>query len=175
MEAYKCFLANCPEEKFIRGMEFDCDSSGKLIRMEQDIANIDLKLGAVHYLIGDTAKQASSEFMHITERLILSGIDILAHPFRIFQRRYLPEPTYLYEDIASLLAESQVAVELNFHTNRPEAEFFNVCLARGVKIALGSDAHNLYEVGDLRPHLEFLNTLSSTNVMEQLWHPNGRR
>ncbi|HQC52161.1 MAG TPA: hypothetical protein PLE92_03450, partial [Lentisphaeria bacterium] len=45
---------------------------------------------------------------------------------------------------------------INFHTNEPPVEFFRECLDAGVKVTLGSDAHNLYEVGDFALHLDFL-------------------
>ena len=35
-------------------------------------------------------------------------------------------------------------------------EFFKLAIAAGVKLTLGSDTHNLYEIGDFALHLDFL-------------------
>ena len=49
-----------------------------------------------------------------------------------------------------------MAAELNFHSNEPPPDFVRMCLEAGVRLALGSDAHNLYEVGEFAPHLALL-------------------
>jgi histidinol phosphatase-like PHP family hydrolase len=58
--------------------------------------------------------------------------------------------------MADRLARAGVAAEINFHTNENEAGFFRACADRGVRIALGSDSHDLAEVGEFYPHLEVL-------------------
>ncbi len=95
-------------------------------------------------------------FMKLTESLVLSGIDVLAHPFRYFVRKKSPNPVHLYRPMADLLAAHDVAAEINFHTNLPDPAFFTICLERGVKIALGSDSHEPHEVGELGLHLDIL-------------------
>jgi histidinol phosphatase-like PHP family hydrolase len=87
---------------------------------------------------------------------VRGGIDVLAHPFRLFARGKMRVPTELYAPVAELLAEGGVAAEVNFHTHRPDPAFFEQCLERGVKLAMGSDAHAMWEVGHLHPHLDLL-------------------
>jgi len=58
--------------------------------------------------------------------------------------------------VAELLATYGVAAEVNYHTNEPDPRFFEECLAQGVPIAFGSDAHGLWEIGELTPHLNLL-------------------
>lgn len=103
-----------------------------------------------------TIREAKEEFVSLHRKFLASGIDILAHPFRVFRRAGLEVPEDLFPIIARLLRENNVAAEINFHTNTPAVEFFKLCIDSGVKLSLGSDAHNLYEVGLLHPHLELL-------------------
>jgi histidinol phosphatase-like PHP family hydrolase len=111
--------------------------------------------------------------MTAVEHLLAGRIDVLGHPFRVFQRAGRPAPQELFRPVAELLAAHKVAAEINFHTNQPEPEFFALCLERGVKLAVGSDAHALVEVGELCPHLDFLRTLgvSKARFGEALWRP----
>jgi len=99
-------------------------------------------------------------FMMVTEKLLQQGVKVLAHPFRFFRRRGMEVPKHLFKPVAEMLAKYKMAAELNFHTNEPDPEFFRLCLEEGVPIALGSDAHALYEVGEFAPHIEFLRKLA---------------
>ena len=100
--------------------------------------------------------RAADEYLAIQEQFVKSGIQILAHPFRVFRRALAPVPETLFFPTIQLLKQHNVAAELNFHTNTPDPVFFNKCIENGVKITFGSDAHNLYEVGEIAPHLKFL-------------------
>ena len=62
----------------------------------------------------------------------------------------------MYAPTVRLLREQGTAAEINFHTNEPSADFVRLCLEQGVKLTFGSDAHNLYEVGEFSPHLALL-------------------
>jgi histidinol phosphatase-like PHP family hydrolase len=66
-----------------------------------------------------------------------------------------------------------VAAEINFHTNENDPRFFRECVERGVKIALGSDSHDLAEVGEFYPHLEVLRKagLSADRYRDILFWP----
>jgi putative hydrolase len=88
--------------------------------------------------------------------LLGHNVDAVAHPFRVFRRAKLLTPEYLYQPVADLLAQYEVAAEINYHINEPPLHFIKLCLDRGVKFSLGSDAHNLYEVGEFSPHLQLL-------------------
>ena len=71
-----------------------------------------------------------------------------------------PAPAELFEPLADLLKKYDTAAEINFHCNQPDEEFFALCLQKGVKISLGSDTHNLYEVGEFYPHVKFLDKIA---------------
>jgi histidinol phosphatase-like PHP family hydrolase len=143
------------------GLEVDIDFAGNLLLKSDHCDRVDYLIGAVHRTPGSSRRPPSSdvvadEFMALTARLIASGIDILAHPFRLFRRIGLTPPPFLFLPVAMLLREHGVAAELNFHTNTPPAEFIGTCLEQGVRLAFGSDAHNLYEIGDFAAQLQLL-------------------
>jgi histidinol phosphatase-like PHP family hydrolase/predicted MPP superfamily phosphohydrolase len=143
------------------GLEVELDADRKLTLLEEDTEGWDVIIGAVHKLVGvDEASAPTREivrgFMRETEALVSLGVRILAHPFRYFRRAKLPVPVGLYHPMAELLAAHGVAAEVNYHTNDPDPRFFETCAESGVRIALGSDSHGLWEVGDLRPHLKLV-------------------
>lgn len=143
------------------GLEVDCDCHGTPVLLSDDRHRSELLLGAVHFLPASLnrptdVQRLADEFLGVLERLVASGIHVLAHPFRIFRRSGVEVPTFLYEPVVRLLRRHGVAAELNFHTNSPDPEFFRLCIDAGVRISLGSDAHEQYEVGELAQHLQFL-------------------
>jgi histidinol phosphatase-like PHP family hydrolase len=143
------------------GLEVELDADGQLTLLAEDRAGLDVLVGAVHVLPelrsgSPDLRQVTREFMADTERIAASGVDILAHPFRVLRRANLPVPGELYRPVAELLAAHEVAAEINYHTNEPDPRFFETCLHHGVRIAIGSDAHGLWEVGELNPHLQLL-------------------
>ncbi len=161
-------------QKFLCGLEIDFDFFGKAVVRAEDLERVDLRIGAVHHIEtrGDLSA-ITDEFMFQTRSILCSGVDILAHPFRVFLRRKLEPPKELYIPVAEMLKESNTAAEVNFHTNKPDPEFFLICIERGVKIAFGSDAHNLYEVGEFYPHLKLIESIGySGKITDILFRPD---
>jgi len=155
--------------KFLHGFELDVDRNGEIILDEVDRRLAQVRLGAVHHLAEKCDHHiANRQFMLCTESLLDYGVHILAHPFRIFAWAGLSKPKELYEPVAELLRRSGTAAEINFHCNSPEPEFFELCLEKGVKLALGSDSHNLYEVGFFLPHFRFLAELGVTGRLDEV-------
>jgi histidinol phosphatase-like PHP family hydrolase len=143
------------------GLEVDCDFKGRPVIRPEDRSRVSFLIGAVHQLPSLRDRQSNSaklceEFLSILQRFSSTGIQVLAHPFRVFRRAGLETPVSLLEPTVKLLRETGVAAEINFHTNEPPAEFARLCMDANVKLTLGSDAHNLYEVGEFAPHLELL-------------------
>jgi len=143
------------------GLELELDANDELTLLDEDREGWDVLIGAAHTLRSirrgsSDPHEVARDFMADTECLCSLGVHILAHPFRVFRRAKLPVPIELCRPVAELLATYGVAAEVNYHTNEPDPRFFELCLERGVKIALGSDSHALWEVGDLRPHLRLL-------------------
>ena len=142
------------------GFELDVDRNGDILLAERERPLARVRLGAVHFLVNRSdPREASREFLFYTESLLKYGVDILAHPFRIFAWAGLEKPAELFAPVADLLARYGTAAEINFHQNQPEHDFFELCLKKGVKLSLGSDSHNLYEVGFFLPHFRFLREL----------------
>jgi len=158
---------------FVRlGLEVECDRNGELSLLEEDREGWDLLVGAVHMLPEAYSGNVERGFMALTEKLLQGGVKVLAHPFRFFRRRGMEVPKHLFKPVAEMLAEYKVAAELNFHTNEPDPEFFRICLEEGVPIALGSDSHALYEVGEFAPHIELLRKLGvDGNLKDVLFYP----
>lgn len=153
------------------GLEVELDADGRLTLHDQDRQWVDLLVGAVHWIAEDwktlTTAQMTHAFMRTTEGLLASGVHILAHPWRWFLKK-CDIPTELFIPLADLLAATGVAAEINFHINEPQAAFFARCIERGVKIAVGSDAHAIEEAGDFHAHLRLLQDIAGTSDVQGL-------
>lgn len=165
-------------ERVLVGLEIDADFQGRLVVRPEDLARCDVKNGAVHQLpelrkkAGADPEKAADEFLRIMEELVRTGIDTVVHPYRVFRRAKLPVPTWTYDPVVRMLKESGVAAEVNFHTNEPDPDFFKRCIEAGVKLTFGSDAHELYEVGEFFPHLELLRKIGyDGDLRDILWVP----
>ena len=153
------FEAGQPPQRI--GLEIDCRADGSMLLDQAGWNRAGFRIGAIHALPSlchpnPQIQKVADEFLALNAAFLKHGFDSLAHPFRVFRRANLPIPERLYQPMVHLLKENHTAAEINFHTNEPPIEFFQLCLKAGVKITLGSDAHNLYEIGDFALHLDFL-------------------
>ena len=161
MEDYFAALANAGCRALNTGLEADCAFNGRPFLRPSDRRRVRYLMGAIHALSSLQRQQPDlkavyDEFLAMTNGLVRSGVDILVHPFRIFSRARLEVPESLYDVVVRLLKQSGVVAEINFHTQTTDPEFVQRCLAAGVKLSFGSDAHNLYEIGEFTPHLALL-------------------
>lgn len=166
MDHYFALLNEADVPRSQRGLEIDARLDGSPLLKPEDRQRIALRLGAVHSLpsiqhppASPDIRKVHDEFLAMTTGIAHSGIDILAHPFRIFSRMNMEKPAELFPKVIQVLRATGVAAEINFHTNIPPPEFFRQCLEAGVKISFGSDAHNLYEIGEFTPHLALLKSI----------------
>jgi histidinol phosphatase-like PHP family hydrolase len=178
MPAYRAFARRMRGPNIAVGVEVDLLSNGRLLLADEDRDGWDLLIGAIHAIAGfqkGKTPRADAErlFLRDTERLLAHPIQVLAHPFRFFSWAGLPKPAHLYATVAAWLARAGVAAEINYHINQPELPFIRECLARGVKLALGTDAHDLAEVGELWPHLRALREAGvvDTDLSRVLYSP----
>ncbi|MBN1674571.1 MAG: metallophosphoesterase [Kiritimatiellae bacterium] len=145
----------------ILGLEVDCTAGGEPVLRPEDRAPFDVLLGTVHALPELRAdrpdlERAADQFLAMLDSFSRGpGIRALAHPFRVFRRHGGPPPR-LFEPVVRLLRERNLAAEINFHHNQPPPDFFKLCLDAGVKVVLGSDSHNLAEIGEFAEHLALL-------------------
>jgi histidinol phosphatase-like PHP family hydrolase len=178
MAAYRAF-ADAQRGPNVRlGLEVDLMAGGELLLHPDDAAGWDLLIGAIHEI--DVVRQDQTPpsdlewlFIRDLERLLTFPIQVLAHPFRIFTRHKMEKPAHLYRAVAGKLAAAGIAAEINFHTNQPEPAFIRACLDAGTRIALGSDAHRLDEVGEFDPHLRILRDvgLEPDDLVRYLYAP----
>lgn len=151
--------AGCPAG--LIGIEADCNVGGRALLRPEDRSKVGFLMGAVHVLpelraARPNAERAADEYLASLRSLVRDGIRVLAHPFRAFRQAGISPPRRLLEHTARLLREWGVAAEINMHNNEPSTEFIQLSIQSGVKLALGSDAHNLCEIGDFYGNLELL-------------------
>jgi len=177
MAEYRAHVAPLRSDFVRLGLEVEPAVQGGLALLEEDRDGWDFFLGGVHHLSEMNVKTASDSelaaaFMRATEKVVAGGVDALAHPFRFFGRHERRVPTDLYRPLAGMLTAHGVAAEINFHTNEPDPAFFAICLAEGVKLATGSDAHARHEAGKLAPHLALLSEIGALDRLDEiLWRP----
>ncbi|MDD5697461.1 MAG: metallophosphoesterase [Victivallaceae bacterium] len=151
------------------GLEIDYDCRGQAVIAPEFKDKLEFRNGSVHVLNGilngAEMKKIEAEFRFMTEAVAASGVEVLTHPFRIFKRRGLDLPRRLFAPTVEILKRYGTAAEINYHTNEPPPEFFRMCVENGVKLSLGSDAHNLYEVGEFYPHLKFLREIAPNSEL----------
>ena len=164
MDSYLNEAAQYRDDFVHIGMEIDNDMQGGQVIEKIHYEPLDIRVGAVHWQHADPAgpNAFAEEFKFIASNLCASGIDILAHPFRSFRRAGLTPDPELYPWLADLLLRTGVAAEINYHTNDPDPKFISTCLEKKVLISFGSDAHNLYEIGEFFPHLQLMSSIGIT-------------
>lgn len=145
------------------GLEVIPDKDGGISILPEDREGLDIVVGAIHFFPSEILSASSSKrerwFIDMVEVLMKNKVNVLAHPFRVFLRSGLSVPEKLFRPVVELLKSYNVSAELNFHTNTPEHKFFALCIEEGIKISIGSDSHNLLEVGEFSSHMEFLGEL----------------
>jgi histidinol phosphatase-like PHP family hydrolase len=146
------------------GLEVDTTSDGELLLDPADEMRLDFKLGAIHHMPECSSdvpdKELSRKLLFLSEGLLSSGVDILAHPLRVINWSSRSMPDSLPQQLALLLKKYNGIAELNFHNNQPSEEFILACLENGVKFCFGSDAHNLYEIGEFYGQLSVISKLA---------------
>lgn len=125
--------------------------------------DLDYVIGSVHWLgtwnifdadlpEGKDAEQVYEEYLLSTQRAARSGaFDILGHIDCLKTRGHMPvrEMTPLFEETIQVIAQCDVAIELNTSGWRksvdecyPSRQVLECCFHYGVPVALGSDAHS---------------------------------
>ena len=164
------------------GFETDFDFHGRPVLEAADRAAAGFIIGSYHWTPETAACRpfdshlCAERHRRVWERMLSSGLEVLAHPFRVWSRAGVPPPPGLFAELADRLGRARVAAELNFHLEVPSAEFAVACLERGVPFSLGTDSHALVNVGDFWPHLQFLARLGigAGDLERVLWQPDGR-
>ena len=157
------------DPRFISGVEVDVAASGEIIMRSDLRDNVKLRIGAIHAM-SDGGDHPGKKFIFLCRHLFEDAqVRILAHPFRIFAWSKIGAvPVDSFAELIALMKKYNVAAEINFHKNTPNPKFFQMCLESGVKIALGSDTHNLYELGFFNPHFDFLKSIGFSGDLNDI-------
>jgi len=160
-EKYLDMLTGYRDANVLISTEADIASNGKLILDPQYRDRLDVLLGGIHWLPcvdhEFSSKTFLVQFMDYTMMLLESDIDILTHPTRIFRRRKLEVPREVVWPIVQKAKERGIAIEINSHSQKdPDAYFVRTCIDEGVKLAIGTDTHNIAEIGDFSYHKALL-------------------
>lgn len=114
------------------------------------IKKIDLLSIGIHDIeesyLGDIAHEY---LLRATRAIERQRIDVFCHPF-FFNVDLLPSLSWdEIEDFVDLAAAKNVAMEVNVKYKVPGEDLIKLCLKKGVKLSIGSDAHRISEVGKI--------------------------
>lgn len=132
------------------GMEANIvDENGRIDLDDDFIKKLDLLVVSIHTLgsLINPADVAYQYLQRFTKAIEKKKFDVMGHPF-FFHQNLLP---YLsreeIEDFVELAASKEIAMEINEKYHAPDEEFLKLCLRKGVKFSVGSDAHRPDQVG----------------------------
>jgi len=149
-------------DQVLLSTELDVLPDGRPVFPEDLLPHLDLIVGAVHALAacrhGESEDAIRREWQAQNRALIAVGAHIIAHPFRYLIQRRFPVTE---DDVHWIVAEARasgVALELNSHyvIRNLDDLMIRACLAEGVPIAIGTDAHRWTEIADFTYHAEVL-------------------
>jgi DNA polymerase (family 10) len=135
-----------PGLTLLAGIECDILADGSMDLTEDCLAALDLVIGSVHSLLGQTEAEMTARLVRAIEH---PAVDIIGHPTnRLLLRR--PASRVHIEKVIDAAAANGVALEINSNGNRLDLSDSHARLARdrGVKLVISSDAHAI-------PELEF--------------------
>ena len=90
-------------------------------------------------------------------------VDIIGHPFHLIKLLGLKKISREDKiEMAQLFSVSQKAVEVNSFYQVPDLEFLKICIKEGVKVSIGSDAHKLNDVGNVKWSMQLLEKAGGT-------------
>ncbi len=128
--------------KILSGIEADINLNGH-INLYND--KYDLVLASTHEYYAD------EEYLRLVEAAVCSGkVDALAHYGWLVSWVLPPDDLMLKEkELAALMKEHNVAVELNSLHEKPGIEFIKLCAEAGLMYTIGSDSHRAPSVGNV--------------------------
>ena len=153
VERYLEMLSKLDGEFFLPGIEIEVTSWGDLTIEEQYLPHFQIILGAIHHLSGQTEEEILASFWQQINDLLRYPVDIIAHPFRILERKLGEIPLQVLDRVVQQVTAAGVALELNSHyiCSCDELMLKLVCKYGG-KIAIGTDTHARRELFDASYH-----------------------
>lgn len=125
------------------------NDEGELDITSEVTDRLDILLIGIHYLGSKAAPTgiAQSYLRRATCALEKNPVDVMAHPFFLHQSLLPNISKQDIEEFVDLAAIKEVAMEINVKYGAPDFGFVQLCLSKGVKFSIGSDAHNPASVG----------------------------
>ena len=142
-------------EAKVLDFEGNIDASGEMI------SNSEIVIGSVHrypngknryldYLDLSVEDAAEIEFNLACSLLKNPYVDVLGHPGGVFETQFnMSFPDKFYEDIIKKANECDKVIEINCKYLRNPDNFFKFCKKYNPYVSLGSDAHNMMELGNI--------------------------
>ena len=156
LEEHLAKLAKFRDKGVFPGLEVEMMHDGRLTIDDSFRKRIDVLIGSVHYLhvdIDENRKVIFNKWRKHTLQLLGTGIDVLGHPFRWINNQ-IPLTRDIVGEIVREARNSGVAMELNGHYVVPtDADMLQLCAELGVPVSIGTDAHNIGEIGNFSYHL----------------------
>ena len=124
-------------------------------------------MGVVHRFPGEVGnikdnkitiskKEAIETEYELSRKLLkYSNIDILGHPFGMSYKRFnaTPDKKYII-DLINLAQKYNKLYEINAAYHPNPWELIKICKAKGTRFTLGSNAHNVNDIGKIIRKLE---------------------
>lgn len=155
-------IRSCNREHMHVGIELDVMYNGQIMLADDVRDQLDIIVGGVHFLTTIAANaplpEIIAQYRAETLWLLEYGVDVLAHPFRILRGKDLPVDDDLVHWTVEKAEKHGAALEINSHKIIREHDVLMARLAldRGLKLAIGTDAHNTREFGGFAYHQEIL-------------------
>ena len=134
--------------RILFGAEVDILSDGSLDYPDEILKELDVCLGAVHAVFNQSPEVLNKRIMRAMDNPYL---DVLAHPTaRLIGKR--PPLALDMEKVTAKAAEKNIILEVNAFPDRRDLkeEHIRMALAKGVMLSLGSDAHALHHMDNMR-------------------------
>ncbi|QSZ67759.1 DNA polymerase/3'-5' exonuclease PolX [Methanofollis aquaemaris] len=160
----------------LAGVEVDILADGKLSLPDESLQNCDLVIASVHSAFGQDEDVMTRRVITAIEK---RDVDIIGHPTgRLIGRR--PPVAIDMERVIRAAAENETALEINASPGRLDLDdiYIKQAQERGVRLAIGTDAHAAPELAYLRHGValarrgwcgpgDILNTRSLADLLER--------
>lgn len=160
--------------KLLKGVEAEIFDDGSVSISGDTLTFLDVVIGGLHSVHGigfwgdPTQVLDQSSYMDdirvaLIEAMESRKLDIIAHVMRLpetllFERSKVFTDKWI-QSIVRTASDYGVAVELSGAWKIPDERFVAECLRQGVKLSLGSDAHNSRMVGETSYGIQMLKRL----------------
>jgi putative hydrolase len=150
----------CPKMEMLAGIEVRArDFSGNLNVHPEILEQADIVIGVVHSIPTEDGngkirpelfgpEELLDRELQLSVALLNSDhVSVLGHPLGNYEQWYGPAPTAAYREIFTIAKEVEKAVEINPKHINDLPGFLSKCCSVNPLVSLGSDAHEVHELG----------------------------